>query len=425
MSLTDLTNPDWVHRRVCAIRMERAGLDYELGSLLLTAEALGVPASLACTSTVDYAVRYCGFDRREARERLRVARALESLPALAEATKSGELAWSAIRELTRVADESTEEDWLEAARGRTVRDVERMVAQHERGDRPLDPPSAEPPRKLPYEVSASTWALLQEARESLTVERGGSVSDDDFVSTLAQMMLARGSTSSAENAHEGRAPYQIALTVCDRCRTTTQRAGGDEVVVSQTALECAECDAQNLGRVDLPTPARASQSIPPAVRRAVMRRHGGRCAVPGCHRSGFVDIHHSERRADGGDHDPEKLLPLCRGKDGHHPAAHEGKLVIRGTYSEGFTFWNADGTPHGAAEASPSRARLLASVLEILIGMGFKQREAQAMIDRAKTHVGPEASVDAALRAALRQAPLPSGIGVVRESEAVYAALAA
>jgi hypothetical protein len=178
--------------------------------LLLTAEALGVSASLGCASTVDYAARYCGFDRREARERLRVARALEELPALTAALKDGELAWSAVREITRIADEKTEDQWLEAARGRTVREVERMVAQHDKGDRPTDPPKPDQPRRLPYEVCAATWALLQEARAALTKQRGGSVSDDDFMETLARTLLAGGSDDGVD---QGRAPYQIAITV--------------------------------------------------------------------------------------------------------------------------------------------------------------------------------------------------------------------
>jgi hypothetical protein len=422
MFLVDLTDLDSVHRRVCAIREERAALDHELGSLLLVAEALGVPASLGFASTVDYAARYCGFDRREARERLRVARALESLPVMAESLKDGSLAWSAVRELTRVADERTEDEWLAAARGRTVREVERMVAQHEKGDRPTDPPKPDPPRRLPYEVCAATWALLQEARAALTKERGGSVSDDDFMETLARTLLAGG---SGEAVDTGRAPYQIAITVCERCRTATQRAGSEDVVIDQAALECAECDAQNLGRVDDPSPPRASQTIPPRIRRAVIERDGGRCVVPGCNRSAFVDVHHNERRADGGTHDPNKMCTLCTGKDGHHPLTHRGKLVIRGTFSTGFTFWHADGSPYGSTEASPARSKVLAKVLEILVGMGFKQREAQGMVDRAAPHVGHDASVDEALREALRQARLPSSINTVREQTAEYVRLCA
>ena len=54
--------------------------------------------------------------------------------------------------------------------------------------------------------------------------------------------------------------------------------------------------------------------------------------------------------------------------------------------------------------------------------MGWKQREAQAMVDGARTHVGTETKVEEAIRLALRQAPLPSGT-MVREELATYTAM--
>lgn len=227
--------------------------------------------------------------------------------------------------------------------------------------------------------------------------------------------------ASAEGGADG-TPYTIAITVCDRCKTATQRAGADEVVIDEATLERARCDATELGRVDAVPPPKATRKVPPRVRRAVMARHGGRCAVPGCRHAAFIELRHGERRADGGDHDPERLLPLCFG---HHEAAHVGTLVIRGTYSQGFTFHHADGSGYGAPTASPERSRVLAEVLEALVAMGFKQRDAQAMIDRAVPHVGLEATLDAAMRAALQQAVLPSGVGSLREQGAEYRRLAA
>ncbi len=419
MTLVSMADPDTVHTKVCSLSRERAGLDYELGRWLLAAEQLGVPASLGCESAAEYAARFAGFDRREARERLRVARALESLPELAKKLKTGALCWTAVRELTRVVDEPTEREWCEAAEGRTVREVERMVARHTKGDRPTDRPSAEPPRRLPYKVSGPTWAILQEAREAMTRERGGHVDDDELIATLAQVFLARGDSDARD---EGRSTYQLALTVCESCRTATQRAGGDEVVVDAAVLERAECDAQRLGRVDAAEPPRATQDIPPRVRRAVIRRHNGSCAVPGCASSAFLDLHHTLRRADGGDHHPDGLIPLCTG---HHAAAHEGTLVIRGSYSAGFDFEHADGTPFGRPRVSPVRSEALSKALELLVSMGFKQREAQRMVDRAKPHVGHEAGVEEALAAALRQASLPGRVSALREQRACYVQLVA
>lgn len=168
-------------------------------------------------------------------------------------------------------------------------------------------------------------------------------------------------------------------------------------------------------------PANATQTVPPKTRRTVMRRHGGRCAVPGCRHSAFVDLHHIVPRADGGTHDADNLLPLC---GAHHRATHVGALVIRGSYSAGLTFEHADGAAYGSPAVSPARAAVLATVLELLVGMGWKQRQAQSMLDRVRPHVGEDPEVGEVLRAALREAPV-SGANAVREAVAVYECLAA
>jgi hypothetical protein len=57
-----------------------------------------------------------GYGARLVQEKLRVAEALERLPAFAEALKQGQICWSALRELTRVATPETETEWLAAGR---------------------------------------------------------------------------------------------------------------------------------------------------------------------------------------------------------------------------------------------------------------------------------------------------------------------
>jgi hypothetical protein len=67
-------------------------------------------------------------------EHVRVARALGTLPRLAEALARGELSYSKIRELTRVATPETEERLLAVGRAGTAEHVERIV----RGWRRMD-----------------------------------------------------------------------------------------------------------------------------------------------------------------------------------------------------------------------------------------------------------------------------------------------
>jgi hypothetical protein len=75
-----------------------------------------------------------GLDMGAARERVRVARALENLPRLATALGRGELSYAKVRALTRVATPETEERLLAVGRAGTAEHVERIVRGWRRVD---------------------------------------------------------------------------------------------------------------------------------------------------------------------------------------------------------------------------------------------------------------------------------------------------
>ena len=136
-------------------------------------------------SFVSYVEQLFGYTPRSISEKLRVAEALEQLPASRAALEQGRLGWCALREVTRVAVKETEDAWLQAARGKTVRELEQLVA----GKRPGHPPSATPdPRAVRYvlrwEVTAEAYALFREALLELR-RRSSSCFDDDPVPKAA------------------------------------------------------------------------------------------------------------------------------------------------------------------------------------------------------------------------------------------------
>jgi len=69
----------------------------------------------------------CGMDPGTARERVRIARALGELPQVAEAFAMGELTFSKVRALTRVATPETEEALLELALEHSAASLERIL----------------------------------------------------------------------------------------------------------------------------------------------------------------------------------------------------------------------------------------------------------------------------------------------------------
>ena len=118
---------DWreAHEALTRLARTRAGLDFEEGQRLRAAQLARVHERLGYGSFAEYIERLFGYAPRLTLEKVRVAEALERLPALADALRIGNASWLSLRELTRVATSETEREWLEAARGKTVRDVSR------------------------------------------------------------------------------------------------------------------------------------------------------------------------------------------------------------------------------------------------------------------------------------------------------------
>jgi hypothetical protein len=241
--------------------------------------------------------RVLGYAPRAAQERLRVARALGTLPQLTAALTHGELAFSAIRELTRVATPATEAAWRDAAAGKNLRQIEDLVRDHRPGDHPDDPADPEArTRVVRWELSAETFALLRQTRMVLDGEHGSHLSDDQLVAALCGAVLD--GTPATEPT--GRAKFQIAVTVCERCRQGWQDGAGAKIAISPAGVERAMCDAQHIGSLDGAEPERAHQDVPPSVVRFVWRRDGGRCRVPGCRSARGLELHHLVHRTDGG-----------------------------------------------------------------------------------------------------------------------------
>jgi HAMP domain-containing protein len=124
------------HVRLVEVARERAGLDLEEGQLLLEAHRQAVHRELGYGSFAEYVERLFGYAPRVTHDKLRVAEALERLPALSRELGEGKVSYSHVRELTRVVTPKTEQMWLKSALGRTVREVERLVSGHRPGSLP-------------------------------------------------------------------------------------------------------------------------------------------------------------------------------------------------------------------------------------------------------------------------------------------------
>jgi hypothetical protein len=267
------------------------------------------------------------------------------------------------------------------------------------------------------------------------LRRSGTPLDDD--SALMQMArLVLGGPGD-----DGRASYQIALSVCPECRRGHQQASGELVPVGAEVVAMADCDGQHLGLLTPPlanegsmaherahvgakrsrerseyqgdcpvrgkgagTPpkrdARAKQTVTPATRRAVLRRDHQRCAVPGCRNARFLDVHHIKLRSEGGGNEADNLITLC---GVHHRAAHRGELVVTGSVSTGVRFRHADGSDYGRA-LEPRVAEIQAKAFLALRGLGFREGEVRrALAESRKRGDDRQASIERVVRDALAE----------------------
>ncbi len=352
-----------------------------------------------------------GLDLGAARERVRVARALGTLPLLAEALGRGELSYAKVRALTRVATPETEARLLAVGRAGTAAHVERIVRGWRRVDRQAE--ARETARRhasralhvyqdedgmvmlrgrLEPEVGALLMQALAAARETLyqrTKVAGPRLADPaGDAPTMAQQQADALALLAETALHHGLDPgapgerYQVVVHVDAPALADPEQPGQsvleDGAGISAEMARRLACDASRVvmrhdedGRL-LEIGAR-TRTIPPALRRALQHRDRG-CRFPGC----GVRVgqgHHLHHWAQGGPTTLSNLALLCRR---HHRAVHEeGYQVARGPDGV-LRFHRPDGRP--LLEVPPS-AQVLSDPTKLLRAC----HESQGLRLRART----------------------------------------
>src|SRR5437867_4375448 len=297
-----------------------------------------------------------GLDLGAARERVRVARALATLPRLAQALARGELSYAKVRALTRVATPETEDRLLAVGRAGTACHVERIVRGWRRVDRIAEARETAQRHngralrvyqdedgmvvirgRLAPEAGAVLLQALAAARETLYQQKRQTFANLDDVSaeTLPlEQQQADALALIAESAlHHGIDPgapgerYQVVVHV-DAAVLADPEAPGQSVLedgvrVSAETSQRLACDASRVvmqhgrdGRVV--EVGAGTRTIPPAIRRALHHRDRD-CRFPGCGVR-FGQGHHIRHWAQGGPTTLSNLALLCRR---HHRVVHE------------------------------------------------------------------------------------------------------
>jgi hypothetical protein len=307
----------------------------------------------------------CGIAPGTAREKIRVANALFDLPLTAGAMQSGQLSYSKARSLSRIATPDTEQGLLDFAIPATAQQVDDHCRRLRNAQRDL---SGEDARRLhrarsltrslhgdgsmtisvelPRESGELVMKALEMALSLLEPEAGEpDCYEAENEETLQQkqadalVAVARGYLSGDEGRRNCTADhYQVVVHVDEKAlRGVPDENSKSDLPIETVRRLCCDGAVLPVTEDDKGNPlnvGRKHRVVQPALKRALMARDKC-CRYPGCTHEKWLDAHHVEHWADGGETSLDNTILLC---SRHHRLLHEGAFEIRSGPDGGWLF---------------------------------------------------------------------------------------
>ena len=327
--------------------------------------------------TAEWLAFECRLTPRTARDHVRVARRLAQWPRIADAFGDGLISYAQVRALTRAGADEDEDDLLRVARTSTGAELERhvrqlrsapsadiAVAREAHNRRTLkwfwndDDGTLRFFGRLPAADGQALVEAVDTAAHALSGDQGNFV-DVETGEVLEQRapLGALRADALAEICRSGAPRTQLVLHADPAALAAAAQDEGEvcflrdgPAIPSEVArrLTC-ECDINLPGHLDKGRDARIGTA---AQRRALERRDGRVCAMPGCDRTHGLQIHHLTHWVHGGPTDLHNLALFCTH---HHPLLHEHGWSARRTRGGALAVHTPDGHEIHAlpARASP------------------------------------------------------------------------
>jgi len=303
----------------------------------------------------------CDLSMSAAREKVRVAHALKILPAITLAFSKGELSYSKVRALTRIARADNEEEFLAFAlkttasrleercrelRCGTVDSISEAIRAHANRSLRLHRDADRGMMTMTVELPLETGELVEKALDRATdssalqtpelADESWSVQQADALVTVVNAYLSGNGEASASTSDN----YQVTVHV-DRS-ALAQGEGRSSLPIESVKRLCCDVDAVVIVENEDGEPlsvGRKTRTVPTAIKRALQARDKG-CVFPGCHHTRFVDAHHVQHWSAGSETSLENLILLC---SRHHRLVHEGGFRIERDFQNKWFFKRPDG----------------------------------------------------------------------------------
>jgi hypothetical protein len=244
----------------------------------------------------------CGIDVTTGREKVRVARALFDLPQVSAAFEQGDLSYTKVRSLTRVATVHNETELLSHALGATTDQVQARCRQLRNGDRAASTADANRLHSGRYlsrsvdqngrmtisiELPVETGELVMQAIEQAVVE----TEEDNYHARQADALVevAKGYLSGESSKKTSSVDqYQIMVHVDEKAlRPKASRdacTGKSDLPIETVRRLCCDGAIVPVTEDEDGNPlnvGRKHRIVQPALRRALHAR-GKCCSYPGC-----------------------------------------------------------------------------------------------------------------------------------------------
>ena len=304
-----------------------------------------------CKSCAHWLNWRTGLALGAAREKVRVARALGTLPLLSEAMQRGQVSYSKVRALTRVATPANERRLLDFALCAPASHVERLARAWRRADQQAE--AVDEQRRHEAEPSAPRGAAAGDGASYVSAETSTDEAPKDLLRTGAPDVSAETSPSVAPKIAEGDAPRVAMASASPGTAGQAALEDTDGLRVSPEAARRMACDAgavvmRHATDGALLDVGRKTRTIPPALRRALQARDR-QSRFPGCN-ARRCDAHDVRHWADGGPTRLDNLILLCRR---HHRAIHEEGFTVRLDPAGHAVFVWPDGRPFPDVPPAP------------------------------------------------------------------------
>lgn len=285
-------------------------------------------------SAVEFARQRLQMSQGRARDLLLVGRKLETLPNLDAAFARGELSWSKVRRIARVAVPQTEQAWIERGRAASHEEIDALVGCAREGDEPRQLDRGLPRARFlkRFVLDSLHLEMFESAREKLAAELRRAVTDDDVFDEMLRLLLS----SDADGSVRGRARvdgsvFRVAVPRTD-AGLAPGTVDGDAVPHHPTAGTPTQAAATDAAASDAAVSVR--------LRRRVLERDDHGCRACPSRRS--LMIHHVVWRSRGGATTFDNLVTLCARC---HGLVHDRWLIVARDDHGGLRFTDRRGQP--------------------------------------------------------------------------------